>query len=144
MSIVATQNENEKSLVVRFQHYAETMKSDFEASLDLLSDDIVWVNLLPANVPFGGKYVGKQEVVRYFTLLAEAFVIGEHHWEKFDFIESGNTLVMVGSEDEGKVISTGKVFDLNFVWVIRFDDDGKICYVREHNDTAAIGDAFKV
>lgn len=51
---------------------------------------------------------------------------------------------MVGSEDEGKVISTGKVFDLHFVWVIRFDDEGKICYVREHNDTAAIGDAFKV
>lgn len=52
MSIAATQNENEKSLVVRFQHYAATMKSDFEASLDLLSDDIVRINLLPANVPF--------------------------------------------------------------------------------------------
>jgi len=127
----------------KIQHYAAMMTSDFEASLDLLADDIVWINLLPDHVPFGGTYQGKQEVVRYFTLMAENFVIGDYLWDSFDYIESANTLVMVGFEKDGKVIPTGKTFDLHFVWVVRFDDDGKICYLREHNDTAAIGDAFK-
>ena len=131
------------SLVEKLQHYAATMNSDFEASLDLLSDDVVWINLLPEHVPFGGTYRGKEEVVRYFMQMAEVFEIGDYEWEEFDYIESGNTLVMVGCEKDGKAIPTGRVFDLNFVWVIRFDDDGRICYLREHNDTAAIGDAFK-
>ena len=131
------------SLVEKLQHYAATMKSDFEASLDLLSDDVVWINLLPEHVPFGGTYRGKEEVVRYFMQMAEVFEIGDYEWEEFDYIESGNTLVMVGYEKDGRAIPTGRVFDLQFVWVIRFDDEGRICYLREHNDTAAIGDAFK-
>lgn len=132
------------SLIDKVHHYVATMKSDFEASLDLLADDIVWINLLPAQVPFGGTYTGKQEVVGYFTLMAENFVIGDYEWDAFDYIESGNTLVMVGFEKDGKAIPTGRVFDLHFVQVVKFNDEGKICYLREHNDTAAIGDAFKV
>jgi ketosteroid isomerase-like protein len=132
------------SLIDKVHHYVATMKSDFEASLDLLADDVVWINLLPAQVPFGGTFTGKQEVVGYFTLLAENFVIGDYEWDVFDYIESGNTLVMVGFEKDGKAIPTDRVFDLHFVWVVKFNDEGKICYLREHNDTAAIGDAFKV
>jgi ketosteroid isomerase-like protein len=52
-------------------------------------------------------------------------------------------VVLVGYEKNGKAIPTGKVFDLPFVWVVKFNEDGKISYLREHNDTAAIGDAFK-
>ena len=132
------------SLTDKVHHYVATMKSDFEASLDLLADDVVWINLLPAQVPFGGTYTGKQEVVGYFTLMAENFVIGDYKWDVFDYYESGNALVMVGFEKDGKAIPTGRVFDLHFVWVVKFNDEGKICYLREHNDTAAIGDAFKV
>jgi len=131
------------SLIEKIQHYAATLKSDFEASLDLLSDDVVWINLLPEHVPFGGTYEGKMEVVRYFTEMGATFEIGEYLWDQFEYIESGNTLVMVGFEKDGKALPTGKIFDLHFVWVIRFDDAGRICYLREHNDTAAIGDAFK-
>jgi ketosteroid isomerase-like protein len=135
--------ENEMSLVEKIQHYAATLKSDFEASLDLLADDVVWINLLPENVPFGGEYVGKPEVVRYFMLMAETFELGDYLWDSFEYIESGNKLVIVGFEKDGRVIPTGKVFDLHFVWVVRFNDAGKICYLREHNDTAAISEAFK-
>ncbi len=131
------------NLIEKLQHYATTLKSDFEASLDLLSDDVVWINHLPDNVPFGGHYEGKAEVVRYFMEMADTFEIGEYQWDEFEYIESGNTLVMVGYEKDGKAVPTGKVFDLHFVWVIRFDDEGRICYLREHNDTAAIGDAFR-
>ena len=97
---------------------------------------------MPDNVPFGGTYRGKEQVVRYFAQMAETFVIGEYDWDQFEYIESGNTLVMVGYERGGKAVPTGRVFDLHFVWVVKFDDQGRICYLREHNDTAAIGDAF--
>lgn len=131
------------SLIETVKQYAAAMKNDFEGSLNFLADDIVWINSLPEHVPFGGEYVGKQEVVRYFMLMAETFELGGHAWDDFDYIESGNTLVIVGCEKDGKSLTTGKVFDLPFVWVVKFNDAGKISYLREHNDTAAIGDAFK-
>ena len=132
------------SLIEKLQNYTATMQVDFPASLEMLSDDIQWINLLPDNVPFGGEYRGKEEVVGYFQLMAETFVIGEYLYDQFEFIESGDTVVVVGFEKDGKAIPTGKTFDLNFVWVVKFNDEGKICYLREHNDTAAIGDAFKI
>ena len=98
---------------------------------------------MPDNVPFGGTYTGKEEVIAYFGQMAATFEIGDYEWDRFEFIETGDTLVMVGFEKAGKAIPTGKVFDLHFVWVVKFNDEGKICYLREHNDTAAIGDAFK-
>lgn len=130
-------------LTERVKQYAAALKDDFEGSLEFLADDVVWINLLPAHVPFGGEYVGKPEVVRYFMLMAETFELGNYLWDDFDYIESGNTLVIVGVEKDGKALPTGKVFDLPFVWVVKFNEQGKICYLREHNDTAAIGDAFK-
>lgn len=131
------------TLIERIQAYVYAVKNDFEASLDMLADDVTWVNLLPENVPFGGTYSGKQEVLRYFGEMAATFELGEYLWDQFEYIESGGTLVMIGFEKDGVALPTGKIFDLHFVWVIKFDADDKIVYVREHNDTAAIGDAFK-
>ena len=131
------------SLRDKVKHYVATVKSDFEASMELLADDVVWINLLPGHVPFGGTYRGKSGVAEYFMQMAETFAIGEYLWDQFEYYEDGNTLVMVGFEKDGKAVPTGKVFDLHFVWVIKFNDDGQIFYLREHNDTAAIGDAFK-
>ena len=116
--------------------------TDLNSALSLLSEDITWINKLPEHVPFGGEYQGHQGVVRYFAEMAEAFVLGNHDLTEWDFIEAGDTLVIVGCEKQGRALSTGKVFDLEFVWVVRFDESGRICYLREHNDTAAIGSAF--
>jgi ketosteroid isomerase-like protein len=131
------------SLVEKLQNYMNAATTDFPASLDMLADDIQWINLLPEHVPFGGEYRGKERIVSYFQEMAENFVIGEYLHDQFEFIETDNTVVLVGFEKDAQVPATGKTFDLHFVWVVRFDDDGKIFYLREHNDTAAIGDAFK-
>jgi ketosteroid isomerase-like protein len=119
------------------------MKSDFPAALQLVAEDVVWINQLPEHVPFGGEYRGHEGLIQYFGELSGSFEVGEYIDDAFEFIEAGDTLVMVGAEENARVLSTGKVFDLPFVWVVKFNDDGKICYLREHNDTAAIGDAFK-
>ena len=143
LKITSTGEESAMNLVDKLHQFVATMKSDFEASLALLADDVVWINLLPEHVPFGGHYQGKAEVVRYFSTMAETFEIGEYLWDEFEYVESGDTLVVVGCEKDGRAIPTGKVFDLHFVWVAKFDEAGKLCYLREHNDTAAIGDAFR-
>ncbi len=131
------------SLVEKLQNYLATMASDFPASLELLSEEIVWINRLPDNVPFGGEYHGRDGVASYLTLLAETFVIGSYPFEEFDIIEKNNTLVLVGYEKDGKVLPTDTVFDLHFVWVVKFNDMGQICFLQEHNDTAAISNAFR-
>jgi ketosteroid isomerase-like protein len=131
------------SLVKKLQNYISTVKSDFPASLEMLSDDVRWINLLPEHVPFGGEYRGKEGLATYFAQMADCFVIGDYVYDEFEFIESGNTVVLIGYEKAAQVPSTGKTFDLHFVWVVKFNEEGKICYLREHNDTAAIGDAFK-
>ena len=131
------------NLVTNIEKYLLTAKIDFPASLELLSEDVVWINRLPEHVPFSGEYHGRAGVAQYFQRLAENFVLGEHNLNEYDFIQTEDTLVMVGCEKGGKALPTGKVFDLEFVWVVRFDEQGRIKYLREHNDTAAIGDAFK-
>ena len=130
------------NLVTNIEKYLLTAKIDFPASLELLSEDVVWINRLPEHVPFSGEYHGRAGVAQYFQRLAENFVLGEHNLNEYDFIETEDPLVMVGCEKGGKALPTGKVFDLEFVWVVRFDGQGRIKYLREHNDTAAIGAAF--
>ena len=131
------------SLVNKLQDYINAAKTDFPASLEMFSEEVQWINLLPEHVPFGGEYRGHEGVATYFGEMAETFVIGDYIYDQFEFIETGDTVVLVGFEKDALVPATGKTFDLHFVWVVKFDDAGKICYLREHNDTAAIGDAFK-
>ncbi len=131
------------SLVEKLQEYIGAAKTDFPASLAMLDEDVQWINLLPEHVPFGGEYRGREGIAEYFQQMSESFVIGDYIYDQFEFIETGDTVVLVGFEKDALVPATGKTFDLHFVWVVKFNDDGKICYLREHNDTAAIGDAFK-
>jgi len=131
------------SLENKLMEYISALKTDFPAALKMVAEDVVWINYLPDNVPFGGEYRGHEGLIEYFQTLTENFEIGQYVDGSFEFIESGNTLVFIGAETGARVLSTGKVFDLPFVWVVKWNDEGKICYAREHNDTAAIGDAFK-
>jgi ketosteroid isomerase-like protein len=131
------------SLVDKLQDYIGAVKTDFPASMAMLDENVQWINLLPEHVPFGGEYRGHEGIVEYFQQMSESFVIGDYIYDEFEFIETGNTVVLVGYEKNATVPATGKTFDLHFVWVVKFNEDGKICYLREHNDTAAIGDAFR-
>ena len=130
-------------LLTQLQAFMAAVKDDFAGALDLMSPDIVWINRLPDHVPFGGEYCGRSAVVRYFEELSANFVIGEYPFEQFEFIEAGDTLVMVGYEQGGRAVPTDVTFDLHFVWVVKFDEQGRIAFLQEHNDTAAIGDAFR-
>ena len=51
-------------------------------------------------------------------------------------------MAATGVEKNGKSVETGRACDMPFVWEFRFAEDGKLTYLREYNDTAAIGGTF--
>lgn len=133
---------NKQQAIDTVKRYLELLLSDFPESTKMLADGFVWENLLPSHVPFGGRYEGVSGLEKYMGQLAESWVIGELVFHDFVFDPETRILAATGVEKNGKAISTGRACDMAFVWEFRFDADGKLTYLREYNDTAAIGGTF--
>jgi len=54
----------------------------------------------------------------------------------------GRRCAAIGLERAGKALSTGRSCDMAFVWIFKTNDAGQFTYVREYNDTNAIGGTF--
>ena len=106
--------------------YFQLLLSDFPASAEMLSDDFVWENFLPANVPFGGRYEGVSELQQYLEQIAATWVIGELIFDHYIYDPETRTLAGVGVEKGGKALATGRSCDMSFVWEFRFNADGKL------------------
>ena len=116
--------------------------SDFDAACeDYLSGDFMWENPLPEIIPFGGIYRGKDGMRRYFKALAEAIVMKPLNVT--DVIAADNRVALVGVEKDTLVERTGKAYTMPFVHVVRLNDAGEICHVREYNDTVEMLKAFE-
>ena len=122
--------------------YMKLLLTDFPECLKMLSDDFVWENFLPSHVPFGGRYEGAPGLRKYLDQLTATWVIGELVFFEFIFDQETRTLAATGVEKNGKAIATGRTCDMAFVWEFRLEENGKLKYVREYNDTAAIGAVF--
>ena len=133
----------EKQQAIETVHrFMERLLTDFPACAKMLSEDFVWENRLPAHVPFGGRYEGVSGLQKYLEQLAATWVIGELVFFDFVFDPETRILAATGVEKSGKAISTGRTCDMDFVWEFRFDREGRLSYLREYNDTAAIGGTF--
>jgi len=95
-----------------FHNFRRETRRDFEAVKCLMSEDFVWINILPEHVPFGGIYRGAEGLKRYHEELSVSWVLGEFEFE--EYITSGTTLVLVGTEVNAKAISTGKICNMPF------------------------------
>ncbi len=122
--------------------FMQLLLTDFPECTKMLSDDFVWENFLPAQVPFGGTYKGVAGLEKYLGELSVAWVIGELVFHDFIFDTDTQILAATGIEKNGKSIPTGRACDMPFVWEFRFTEDGKLRYLREYNDTASIGGTF--
>ena len=116
--------------------------TDFPECAKMMTDDFVWENFLPSQVPFGGRYEGASGLQKYLAQLAETWVIGELVFHDFIFDPETRILAATGVEKNGKSVATGRACDMPFVWEFRFAPDRKLTYLREYNDTAAIGGTF--
>ena len=132
-----------EQLVESFNTFFSTVLSTpAKAFADLLSPDVVWENYLPAHVPFGGKYEGIQELVKYLTQLSESIVMGPLEYLEYYAETDTNTLIVVGKENESTSKTTGRTYNMPFVWIAKFSEEGRLIYCREHNDTREMSAAF--
>ena len=102
-------------------------------------NDVVWDNFLPANVPFGGSWRGRDAVVDYLNGMMSVIAIKSFDIDKV--LIAGNAAVIFGRE-ESDVVNTGRSYQMDWVHELEFDPAGRIIRAREYNDTAAMQAAF--
>ncbi len=114
--------------------YAAFGRGDVPAILDLLTDDVVWIEAGPADViAAAGTYHGKDGVAEFFTSLGGSVDI--HKFEPHEFIAQGDHVVVL-IHSEATVKATGKTITdhLAHVWTFR---GGKLARFEVFHDTAA-------
>ncbi len=121
--------------------FYDLLLNDFEAAVtQYLAEDFVWENPLPECVPFGGVYHGAEGLMQYFKGLSEAIEMSPLHFD--EMIAGDGVVAAIGVEANTLVLPTGKRYDMPFVHVIRFNDEGRVTHVREYNDTREMVVAF--
>ena len=134
---------NREQLIDCFTTFMSTVLSTPAlAFCDMVDTEVVWENYVPDHVPFGGKYEGIQELVRYLTELTMSIKMGPLEYHNFHVETDTNTVVVIGEEKHSVSTTTGRTYNMPFVWVARFNDDGRLTYCREHNDTRELAAAF--
>ena len=118
------------------------LTDDFMAVVnEWLAEDFVWINNLPEHIPFGGTYNGAAGLGEYGMQLAAAIELKPLHID--EIVIQGLTAVVIGVEAGTKVIPTGKSYDMDWVHVAKFNDDGLLTYVREYNQYEEMAAAFR-
>ena len=121
--------------------YAAFGRGDMPAILGLLAEDVDWHFVgQPTDVPFAGYRKGHQEMIEFFTIVAqncEVYEFGPHEVSSF-----GDRVLSLGHERVG-VKSTGKTFESDWVHLITVRN-GKIVRLQEFYDTATMAAAFRM
>ena len=103
-----------------------------------LTSDCVLENPLPEPIAFGGRFEGPQGIAAYLEKIAETVQI--QSFEIRELLEEGDRVIAIGHE-KSRVLSTGKSYTMEWVHALRVRD-GRVCELREYNDTAAMRAAF--
>lgn len=106
-----------------------------------ITDDFVWINHLPEHIPFGGIYKGPEGLMQYGRSLAKAIELKPLHVD--DILVKGNNAVIIGVERGTRVKATGKLYDMDWVHVVKYENNGKISYLREYNQYEEMAAAFR-
>ena len=129
-------NEQENARLV--QHNYQSVKAgDIPTLLNSLTEDIQWQLPEMENVPYAGKWQGREQVGQFFSTLAEVQDVGE--FEPKEFIAQGDKVVVLGRFSM-RIKSMGRDFgsDWAHVWTVL---GGKVTHFREYVDTATVSGA---
>ena len=112
------------------ERYERFSQGDLERALDLWSDDFVWEGANAEGLPGSGRHDGKQAATEVLQQVVGA-------WDKFqltadEFIEQGDTVVMLGHIDVSKDDRSGR---LPAVHIWRYRGDEEICRLQVLTDT---------
>ena len=87
------------------QGYEALGRGDIPAILDLLTDEVEWIEQGPSVIPFAGTRHGHEGVAEYFSLLDENLEFEQ--FEPREFVAQGDTVVVVGFERSVSVGGAG-------------------------------------
>jgi len=132
----------ESDLIGTFNAAIDALIHEPEKVPDYFSEDVLWINNVPEHLPYGGEYRGLKGLTELFAQYMTALDIGKIEFDEY-FVTADNVVIVTGTECDSRVKSTGKHYTMPFVWVARFNPNGQINYLREHNDTYPMAEAFK-
>ena len=134
----STTMENKKVAVVQ-QVYTEFGKGNVQGVLDLLTDDILWIDPGFPDIPYAGKRTGKAEVTDFFMKMGST--VEFTRFEPQLFVNEGNYVVVKGFFT-GKNRATQKSFETEWmmIWEVV---EGKIKYYQAYIDTRNVAAAMK-
>lgn len=126
-------NEQENTRLVQ-QAYQNMKAGDMQSFLNLLAEDVQWELPEMENVPFAGKWQGREQVGQFFGIVNETQDTVE--FEVDDFIAQGDKVVVLG-RFLMHVKSTDKDSRSNWahVWTVK---GGKVTHFYEYVDTATV------
>ncbi len=119
--------------------YAAFQRGDVATILGLLSDDVTWELLGPAEIPYAGLRRGHEGAAEFFRLLGESDEVLA--FEPHRFLAEGDFVVVLGRY-EARAKSTGRVAKTDWVHVFELRD-GKAVSWREYFDSAAWAQAYR-
>ncbi len=121
------------------QLYAEFGKGNVQGVLNLLHDDVTWIDPGAPDIPYAGKRKGKQEVQQFFMGMGGALEFTR--FEPQQFFTDGN-FVLVKGYFAGKSRSTGKSAESD--WMMMWEVvNGKVKSYQAFLDTHNLVSAFK-
>jgi ketosteroid isomerase-like protein len=126
------------------QFIANVFTGEYEQAMMLCDTDVKFVvfrKQSDSQVTIYGTHIGQAAGTTFFKNLAEMFEFGTFEME--DSIASDNYIVRFG-ELAHTVKRTGDVFNSLWTMIVRFDEAGKICLYRMHEDTAALEAAMQI
>ena len=126
------------------QFVAHVFTGEYEQAMALCNADVKFVVFREERdrqVPIYGAHIGREAGTALFKNLAQMFNFGTFEME--DSIASNDYIVRFG-ELAHTVKNTGDVFNSLWTMIVRFDEAGRICLYRMHEDTAALEAAMQL
>ena len=130
-------NEEENSRLIQ-KAYQQLRTADIPSFLNSFAEDVEWELPEMENVPFAGKWQGREGVGQFFNKVLDVqdtveFVPGE-------YIAQGDKVVVLG-HFLMRIKSTGREFssDWAHVWTVK---NGKVTRFYEYVDTAVVSKAY--
>ena len=116
------------------QTYEHISAGNIQAFLSLLAGDVEWHVPEMGGVPFSGKWRGREEVRRFFDIVADVQEVIEFVPE--EFIAQANQVVVLG-RFAWHIRATGKTSRARWahVWTV---SGNQVARFREYTDTAAV------
>ena len=122
-------------------YYKSAAIGDFPGTLDTLADDVFFeISGDPAILPFAGRWEGKDNVKKLFSVFGSSFRL--LNLTETDVVESDS--VSYSFNDESfYVYETGIYYRVPVLHIMSFDSDNKISSLVNIHDTSTAYQAFK-